>query len=72
MVRGAIVVVMAGRNGERFAEGLQREAILVVVAMGDGTVGAGTELQRDVVFMIDQIRVGQDETDIREATRRRE
>ena len=55
MVRGAIVVVMAGRNGERFAEGLQREAILVVVAMGDGAVGAGAERQRDVVFMVDQI-----------------
>ncbi len=58
MMGGAIVVVMAGRNGERFAESFEREAVLIVMAVGDGTVGGGAERQSDVVFMIRQIRVG--------------
>ena len=40
MMRRTIVVVMPCRDGERFAESFEREAILVVVPRGDGAVGA--------------------------------
>ena len=39
MVRGTVVVVMTGRNGERFAECFEREAVLVVVAMRNSAIG---------------------------------